>query len=108
MAPSSARPGASHAHLEQAEPLVFPETRKNILSSTWREIVQGSLSQLYSELIVHVFYPAVERCEDCVYTPVDIGNLIQDFRESSNFLKLVKRSSPGFFIHIFVEEEESK
>lgn len=66
------------------------------------------LSQLYSELLVHIFYPAVKTCEDCVYATVDIGNLIQDFRESGNFLKLVKRTSPGSFFHIFVEEEESK
>lgn len=48
------------------------------------------LSQLYSELIVHIFYPAVKTCEDCVYAPVDIGNLIRDFRESGNFLDLWK------------------
>ena len=42
VAHSKARPGAGCAHSAQTEPLVFSETTKHILCSTWREVVQAS------------------------------------------------------------------
>lgn len=87
---------------------VSQDRKKQPLLYLERSCSRTFLSQLFSQLIVQIFYPAVKTCVDSVCSPLDIGSLIQDFIESSKFLQFVKRPSLAFLFHIFVEEAKSE